>query len=215
MKITLNIESRYIAAMLVCAADQDERPHLNGMHVEVGAHGAKLVATDGARMLIASIQASNPEVVSPVSFIIRRDLLSKVTLKGGVTIEVDYQAGRHEHPVRVIYADGVLEGTTIDAAFPAWRAVTPASVSGEAGQFDPNHMADFAKVAAHLKGKIRIEEPHIRITPNGDRPAWVAFEDETVFGVLMPTVFGVLMPMAQRKLAGVPEGIPSWVRAQA
>lgn len=208
MKITLKIEGRYISAMMLCAADHHEkRFYLTGLHVEVGACGAKLVATDGARMLIASVQASNPEVVSPVSFIIRRDLLSKVTLKGDVTIEVDYQAGRYDHPVRVIYANGVLEGTTIDAAFPAWRAVVPASVSGEAGQFDLNHMADFAKAAAYLQGKIRSKESHIRITPNGDRPAWVAFEDETLFGVLMPVL--------SHKLNGVPEGIPSWVRAQA
>lgn len=204
MKITLSIESKYIAAVMVAAAKNDIRYYLNSLCLEIGQYETKLVATDGHRLLVASVLAAQDDLTELTTVILPRAMLDRIKLKGNTLIQIDYNQGKLEHEVKVTY-DGKTEvGRTIDGKYPDWRRIVPESVSGEVAQFNRSCMADFAKVAAFLKEKTKLPYANVRITPNGPGAAWVAFEKEPVFGLIMPQRIDAKVEL--------PTGLPEWVK---
>lgn len=204
MKIELSIEAKYIAAVMTAAAKNDIRFYLNSLCLEIGQLETRMIATDGHRLLVASVRATQEELTELTTVILPRDMLDRIKLKGNTLIQIDYYPGKLEHEVKVTY-DGKTEiGRTVTGQYPDWRRIVPESVTGEVAQFNLNYMSDFAKAAAYLKGKTKLPYANVRITPNGLGAAWVAFEKEPVFGLVMPQRFNDKIEL--------PTGLPEWVK---
>jgi len=81
-------------------------------------------------------------------------------------------------------------GSRVDGTFPNYRRVVPQDLTGEAAQYDPIYLADFAKARKELGGD-RTTSPIVRY--NGGSPAVVDFAWGTDFQAI-----GVLMPIRDR-----------------
>lgn len=150
---TLNIAKTDVRAMLQFASKKDIRFHLNGICFEAGANGARMVATDGHILGCMDIGASLAEPVTETQCgIIPREVFEKIKKpkKGDAqTVEITIDAKETGGTFSVKDGFSVHQGELIDARFPDWRRIVPATFSGEAGQFDPDLLARLK--AAHVE----------------------------------------------------------------
>lgn len=192
--LNLRMESKYLKAVLLCTGKNDRRSYLNGVYVEAGNQGLKLVGTDGVRLLAVHLPIASP---SPCRFIIPNSALRRLRLRGEVVLEPG-----GEHTLTIRDGRGVLyTGNTLAGIFPPWRKAVPKTVSGEVGLFNPALIGDFAKVGAYLEGKVQVGRPFLRIFHNGEGTALLQFKHKNVLGCLAP---------ARAELTGLVEVMAMW-----
>jgi hypothetical protein len=192
-----SIRSDYYRACAVFASTEEARYYLQGVYVEPHpVEGVIMVATDGHRLLAA--HDPDGHCAAPAIVKVRGD-----ALKAGKGKRTDGPYGRRfiaksEDEITVLsLADGERNyecAWRIDGSFPDWRRVIP-SKSNDKSQpmFNPNYLADFAKVSAELL----VEKPTIFIQPNGEKAA-------ALITLTHAHVFGLLMPVAADHVAGLP-----------
>ena len=178
------IDANKINALLLLAPKKDSRDYLNSIYID---KAGRMVATDGHRMGIVPIDKGDE------SFIIPRSLLDTLKPKGTVTIETIPVKGG----MLTLQSDGkTVQGQAVDAKYPDYLRVIPQEVSGEIGQFDPNLLGDFGKVAKMLG----VPSNAVDIIHNGENNSAI---------VKMAGFFGVVMPC--RRKDGVDMSVPGWV----
>jgi hypothetical protein len=214
--VKITVPANVIKALLLAASKQDVRYYLNAVCVDVTAKGAALVATDGHVLLAVPVE--NP-VEDPVDgqWIIDRDVLTSVKpLKAGRT-EFPITSTIDAAPVRpdpdrpgvtitgtpAITIAGATTATTapVDARYPDWRRVIPASQNNIPSQFDAALVATFGKIYDSLCGG----KGSPRIHHNGASGAFVDGLGANAIGVIMPMRDGPDETPIEHP------GIPDWV----
>lgn len=182
--ISLTVNRDHLRAAVHTCAVGDIRFYLNGVLIEAYPQSVFVVSTDGHRMSIFKSETANPSVPAEgVKFIIPLALVKSVksfkTLSD-ITVIFDPET----LAVTIQDVDGAQSAKAIDGLFPDWRRVVPATVSGEAAQFNPDYVSDLAKIAKSLGAKPQL----VHIFHGG-----LASSAVTIGG--RPEFLGVLMPL--------------------
>jgi DNA polymerase-3 subunit beta len=146
MNITINTD--IFAAVALFRAINDIRYYLNGLYLEAGAHGARLVGCDGHQLAVARIEGKYTES----SIILPSSLVAAVKAKARspklVTLEfsdggqqlVDRDNAKNvfvPRDITLTYGETTTTAKELDGKFPDYRRVVPAEADGTAAQFDP------------------------------------------------------------------------------
>lgn len=147
MNITINTD--ILAAVSLFRTIDDIRYYLNGLLLETGVHGARLVGCDGHQLAVARIVGEYPEssIILPGSLVAR----VKSKPKRSKSIELEFKEGHKTYKIKD-NAEGVfvprdimliLDETTtstkeLDGKFPDYRRVVPGEVDGTTAQFEPS-----------------------------------------------------------------------------
>lgn len=147
--MNITISTDIFAAVSLFRGVDDIRYYLNGLYLETGANGARLVGCDGHQLAVAKIEGDFPES----SIILPGSLAAavKAKAKSPKLVTLEFKEG-HQHFKKQGKAEGVfvarditliLGETAISAKelggkFPDYRRVVPIEVDGTVAQFDPS-----------------------------------------------------------------------------
>lgn len=184
------------AALLFALKDDVTRRRLSGACIEFGTFGARMVATDGHRAIVISL---NTDASEPVRYVVAREVLETACKAFAKQTTVPFVWERESKPdpdhadVTVTGAARITVGglPTVDhqdafGGFPEWERVVPTEFSGKLAQFNPYYLADCAR-ARELLCNLRKGAGLTFIAHNGDR-AGLATLAECAFAIVMPMV---------------------------
>lgn len=177
---TINVNARYLAALLDFAPKGDVNHYMHGANIKTGPTGAVGYATDGHAMLVIRLDTefhhdnwlfapSCWKIPAALGKAMCRVPLSSATEGDALTSTLE------------------LPGTTLTWQGTAHRVpdidrVIPRSVSGELAAFSPELVQKLYKAGRALGEKFTPQIVHNG--PTG--AALVQFDDPNVFGVIMP-----------------------------
>lgn len=166
------IEISALKAALIFAAKKDVRYYLNGVCIEWGKLGTRLIATDGHRAFVCQVDTESND---PAHVIVPTDSIAAVLKLSGKlrAVECNYAEGK-------VSFTGGITATPIDGRFPEIDRVIPTEFSGEVAQFDFEYLGDIGK-ALKCFGKQAVGT----LRHNG-RSAGRVDLTETAFAILMP-----------------------------
>jgi DNA polymerase-3 subunit beta len=169
------IKTNELKALLLCAAKNDVRYYLNGVHFESSANGIIAAATDGHRLLCVNLPAEN---APGIKNLIPRALIEAAVKTKSIYIEITIDAGN----VTLSSAGQNVSGSIGEGVYPDYRRVIPESVSGIQGNdFNNTYLVDFDKIGALIDGG------KASVLQNGpSNSALVRYENENAIGVIMP-----------------------------
>lgn len=189
MNITINTDI-FVALSLFRGID-DIRYYLNGLLIETGANGARLVSCDGHQLAVAKIEGEYPEssITLPGSLV----ATVKSKTKGPQFVVLEFKEG-HQHFKKQGKAEKIFvprditltlgEMTTsakeLDGKFPDYRRVVPSEVDGTTAQFDPSLVNRIDKACSILGHKFFVGIAH-----NG-KGSGLSVIDEGFLVVTMP-----------------------------
>lgn len=191
------IPRAHLAAAYLFAAEQDIRYYLNGVHVEADARETRIVATNGSFLAVLK---SQPSAFEPVSLTVPSFTVKTVLdlHKKEEFLLLDVTPGAES----LGPFEGVQQRFKPTEKYPEYRKVFPASLSGEAGEYDVELLAVFAK-AARVLG---LTQPRtVCVAQNGPTSSAIVhiLNRPEFVGLVMP-----VLPTAER--AAVP--VPMWGR---
>jgi DNA polymerase-3 subunit beta len=192
MKFT--IDHALLKGLLAFAGKQDIRYYLNSLLIETTATDAIVVGTDGNTLAAHRVSADDVEGHQPgLQVIVPRSALESVKPRRSgraqtVAIEVGAEA---------ITVTGETSATAdpIDAKYPDWRRVLPATVSGEPGQVNPRFYARVGLLADAVLGKGTSPATF----SNAPGPLLIQFDESTM---------AVIMPLRDKPVF---TGLPTWI----
>lgn len=176
-----------VKALLLAAAKDDRRYYLNGVCIDVRAHDAVAVATNGHILIAVAIELEPSDDDAPPvpgQYIINRPLLElmKPAYKDApLSVSIDTTA-------RAVTVNAGGPNTTaplIDGQFPDWRRVVPRTVSGRPQQLDADYMHAFKKANKLLGAKHSPAVAYNGAEHGDGGPARVLLAGDSV-GVIMP-----------------------------
>lgn len=194
MQIQINIPQ--LEAARLFSANRDIRYYLCGVHVESINGETRLIATDGAACAI-QIHPSDASDDCAEPFGIPNDACDDI-IKRARDRRVDFVTLQTSgEKIEAVGLDMLF--SKLDGKFPDYRRIVPATVSGEAGQFDPDLLARFAKASKKLsKGSL------VWVDPNGESGAAAV----RILGV--GSFLGVLMPVHRKANSPALDAIQSF-----
>lgn len=169
MNITINTDI-FAAASLFRGID-DIRYYLNGLLLETGANGARLVGCDGHQLAVARIDGEYPEssIILPGSLV----ATVKSKTKGQKSIELEFKEGHQTYrkkgnaegvfaprDITLIYGETTTSAKELDGKFPDYRRVVPSEVDGTNAQFDPSLVNRIDKACSILGYKFFVGIAH-------------------------------------------------------
>jgi DNA polymerase-3 subunit beta len=176
MQITINTD--IFAAASVFRGIDDIRYYLNGLYLETGANGARLVGCDGHQLAVAKLEGS----FQASSIIIPGSLVAAVNAKakGPDKVTLEFKEGNQRNKKGVFEARDITltfgELTTtakeLDGKFPDYRRVVPNEVDGTVAQFDPKLISRIDRACNILGYKF-----FVGIAPNGDKSGLSVIDD--------------------------------------
>lgn len=178
------INLRVLKACARFASKDDNRFYLQGVVVEIDAHGTTYVATDGRRIIAYRDDLGSGEKPNLLCDRFNIPVPQCKAFKldkdddGFAKIFQEHEGGR------LTIAHGFIDirFSPIEGPFVAWRRVLPQRMSGAIAQYDLPELADFAKFAADLE----ISQPFV--AANGEAPAAVWFPGH-------PQAMGIIVPV--------------------
>ena len=195
LKVTLNI--RALRATLVAVSTEETRYYLNGINLEFTPDGVTMCATDGHRMIVLrQPYGEHAATGAHASVIVPRDLVAKLKIKPRMkTLDTTDLTIGDDGRLTFEHAGESYGGARVDGTFPDYRRFVPQDLTGEAAQYNPIYLTDFAKARQELTGSKLDKDgkgsPIVRY--NGQAPAVVDFAWRTDFQAI-----GVLMPIWDR-----------------
>jgi DNA polymerase-3 subunit beta len=169
------IKTNELKALLLCAAKNDVRYYLNGVHFESTNNGIIAASTDGHRLLCINLPN---ELVESVKALIPRALIEAAVKTKAPTIDITIDAGN----VTLSSMGQNVSGSLTEGVFPDYRRVIPEKVSGIQGnEFNNEYLVDFDKIGKLVNGgKASV------LQNDAGSAALVKYTDENVIGVIMP-----------------------------
>ena len=200
MKLTVSHDT--LKALLLVAPKKDSRYYLMGALIDVRENDATLVATDGNVLLSVPLEEEAIEERTVGQFIVDRLQLEAVkpTKIGRESLPITITIG--EEGACSVAGATTSSGKLIDGTYPAWRRPIPATVSGEAGQFDPAYYGLWGDVRALLTGS---SKGHPIIHHNGMAGA-------ARISRLGRGAIGIMMPLRVDAVDLVVDALPAWAR---
>lgn len=189
MNITLNTD--IFAAASLFRGVEDIRYYLNGLYLETGANGARLVGCDGHQLAVAKIDGWYPasSIIIPGSLV----AAVKTKAKGPQHVMLEFNEGRQTYKkdgddkgafiprdITLTFGELTTSAKELDGKYPEYRRVVPAEVDGTAAQFDPRLVNRVDKACAILGYKF-----FVGIAPNGNSSG-LSVIDEGFLVVTMP-----------------------------
>jgi DNA polymerase-3 subunit beta len=192
MKIT--IDAALLKGLLAFAGRQDIRYYLNSILLETTETSAIVVGTDGNTLAVHRVSADDVEGHRPgLQVIIPRAALESVKpRRSGRTQTVSIELGTE---VITVVGETTASAAPVDAKYPDWRRVLPATVSGEPGQVNPRFFARVGLLADAVLGKGT--SPVMFFNTPG--PLLIQFDENTLAAV---------MPLRDKPVF---TGLPTWV----
>jgi DNA polymerase-3 subunit beta len=170
----LTIKTNDLKALLICAAKNDIRYYLNGVHFESTPTGYIAASTDGHRLLCINLPHDEPK--PDFKGLIPRALIEAVTKCKAKVITISIDGDNV-----AMLGDINIAGKLAEGVFPDFRRAVPTSVTGVAGsQFNNEYLVDFDKVGKLLNGG------KASVLQNDGACAMVKFDRDDVVGVCMP-----------------------------
>ena len=203
MKITIRTD--IFAAVSLFRGLEDVRYYLNGIYLETGSLGARLVATDGHQLAVAKIDGDYPKS----SLILPNTLVAAVKSKskGLMAVTLEFTEGPLQYlkkgnvegvfvPRDITLTFGEISTTAkeLDGKFPDYRRVVPEKVDSTPAQFDPRLIIRIEKACSILGYK-----SFNGIAYNGDRSALSVIDE----GFVVVTMSYKIDPLKTS---------PSWVQ---
>jgi DNA polymerase-3 subunit beta len=189
MNITIRTDI-FVAATLFRGID-DIRYYLNGLLLETGANGARLVGCDGHQLAVARIDGWFPEatIILPGSLV----ATVKAKAKGPQSIELEFKEGHQKYrkkaqaegeflprDITLTFGETTTTSKELDGKFPEYRRVVPNEADGITAQFDPWLVSRVDKACSLLGYK-----HFVGIAQNG-KSAGLSVIDEGFLVVTMP-----------------------------
>ena len=185
--MNITISTDIFAAVSLFRGIEDIRYYLNGLYLEAGAHGARLVGCDGHQLAVAKLDGEYPEA----SIILPNSLVAaiKSKSKGPQVVTLDFNQGIQKYrkngeflprDITLTFAEITTTAKELDGKFPDYRRVVPSEVDGTTAQFDPRLINRIEKACSTLGYK-----SFTGIAYNGDRSA-LSVIDENFVVVTMP-----------------------------
>jgi DNA polymerase III beta subunit, central domain len=188
----INIKTDLFRAVMFFMAINDKRYYLNGIYLETGSEGARLVATDGRAMAIAKVDKK----VHPESRVIIPDQLCQAARKLAKVKEITFRynegffdfssvAGAPDplRTIELIYGPDLMHQLEVGGVYPDYRRVIPTSLSGEASHIDPQLLVLIAKAGQELGGR------------SARYPGVIQNGKENCLSVIGDDLFVLVMPM--------------------
>lgn len=200
---TLNAEVTIaqLKAALLFVPKGDIRGYLNGVCVEHNANGARMIATDGHRMLVMKLntdQDIEPQTPTVVRYVISRamaDMSAKANSKRGSVALVWEQTNSPdpERPGVIIVGNAVIHIAGIPTTdvqdksgkFPDYERLVPSAVSGDMAHYNSAYLHDCTKAMHLLARRPAAAIGSAFIAHNGFGPGLVLLND-SAFAVIMP-----------------------------
>jgi len=185
------INTAIFAAIALFRGIEDIRYYLNGLYLETGAHGARLVGCDGHQLAVAKLDGEYPDA----SIILPGSLVASVKskAKGPQQVMLEFAEGSQQFkkvdnvagvfvPRDITLTMGEMTSTAkeLDGKFPDYRRVVPSEVDGATAQYDPRLINRIDKACSTLGHK-----SFTGIAYNGDKSA-LSVIDENFVVVTMP-----------------------------
>ena len=168
------IKTDELKALLICAAKNDIRYYLNGIHFESTPHGIIAASTDGHRLLCINLPNEQAEGIKAL---IPRALIEAAIKTKAPTIDVMIEGAN----VTLSSMGQNVSGSITDGVFPDFRRVIPEKVSGIQGnEFNNEYLVDFDKIGKLINGG------KASVLQNSGSAALVKFDCDNAIGVLMP-----------------------------
>jgi DNA polymerase-3 subunit beta len=169
------IKTNELKALLLCAAKNDIRYYLNGVHFESSANGIIAASTDGHRLLCINLPSEQAEGIKAL---IPRALIEAAIKTKAPVIDIKIEGGN----VTLSSAGQNVSGSITDGVFPDYRRVIPEKVSGIQGnEFNNEYLVDFDKIGKLVDGgKASVLQNDVGMS------ALVHFDNQNVIGVIMP-----------------------------
>jgi DNA polymerase-3 subunit beta len=189
--MNITISSNIFAAAALFRGIDDIRYYLNGLYLETGANGARLVGCDGHQLAVARLEGWFPEssLILPDSLVVA----VKSKAKGPQHVMLEFNEGGQQFedqenakgvfvPRDITLTLGEISTTAkeVDGKFPDYRRVVPKEVDGATAQFDPNLINRINKACSILGYKF-----FVGIAYNGDSSG-LSVIDEGFVVVTMP-----------------------------
>jgi DNA polymerase-3 subunit beta len=171
----LTIKTNELKALLLCAAKNDIRFYLNGIHFESTPGGIIAASTDGHRLLCVNLPDQQAEGVKAI---IPRALIEAAIKTKAPTIDITIDGQQ----VTLSSAGQNVSGSLTEGVFPDLRRVIPEKVSGiQCNEFNNEYLVDFDKIGKLVNGgKASVLQNDVGFS------ALVHFDNENVIGVIMP-----------------------------
>ena len=185
--MNITISTDIFAAVSLFRGIEDVRYYLNGLYLETGANGARLVATDGHQLAVAKLDGEYQEA----SIILPNSLVAAVKSKskGPQVVTLDFNQGIQMYrkngeflprDITLTFAEITTTAKELDGKFPDYRRVVPNEVDGTTAQFDPRLVNRIEKACSTLGYK-----SFTGIAYNGDKSA-LSVINESFVVVTMP-----------------------------
>ncbi len=204
MNITISTEV-FVAVSLFRGID-DVRYYLNGLYLETGVYGARLVGCDGHQLAVAKLDGGYPDssIILPGSLV----ATIKSKAKAPQQVMLSFNDGHQQHKkkgnaegvfvprdIKLTFGEITTSSEELDGKFPDFRRVVPSDVNGATAQFDPRLINRIDKACAILGCK-----SFVGIAHNGTSSG-LSVINESFLVVTMP-------------LDAVPNNIsPAWAKA--
>lgn len=204
MSTTITLRKTDLAALLHCSGDKDARYYLNGILVEIGNKETRLVATNGHLMGIVRVEDQcDPTLEDSIEIVIPREAIDHIkpgkteivdTIELEVTVFQDAGVTKAKGVLRDGGMSKMFDG--LYGRFPDYRRVVPRTTSGRAGQFAPEYLARFMRIAKLYGTK------HFVLSHDGPMASALV----TIVG--NHNFLGIIMPYKE----DAPQQAPSWAR---
>lgn len=165
------ISTDIFAAVSLFRGVDDIRYYLNGLYLETGTNGARLVGSDGHQLAVANIGGEYPEssIILPGSLVAAVKLKAKfpqyVTLgfsDCGQQFEDQENAKGVFVPrdITLTFGETTTTARELDGRFPDYRSSVPVEVDGTVAQFDPRLINRIDKACTILGRKFFVGIAH-------------------------------------------------------
>ena len=189
--MNIKIKADILAAVSLFRGINDVRYYLNGLYLETGPKGARLVGCDGHQLAVAKIEGE-----FPVSSIIIPGCLVDVVRKKAKSaqfVTLDFAKGNKQfkdqdnvkgifvpRDITLSYGETTTTSKELDGKYPDYRRVIPDKTDGTVAQFDPRLVSRIDKACSILGYKF-----FSGIAYNGDKSG-LSVIDERFVVVTMP-----------------------------
>ena len=159
--MNITIKTDIFAAASLFRSTEDIRYYLNGLHLETGAFGARLVGCDGHQLAVAKFDGCYPNA----SINIPSSLVAavKTKAKGPQQVVLEFKDGAQSfkksgadkgafiaRDITLTFGDLTMTAKEVDGKYPEYRRVVPAEVDGTVAQFDPKFVNRIDKACSIL-----------------------------------------------------------------
>lgn len=189
--MNIKIKADIFAAVSLFRGINDVRYYLNGLLLETGIKGARLVGCDGHQLAVAKIEGEFPmaSIIIPSCLV---DVVKK-KVQSAQFVTLDFTKGNKQHrdegnvkgmfvprDITLSYGETTTTSKELDGKYPDYRRVVPDKTDGTVAQFDPRLVNRIDKACSILGYKFFSGIAH-----NGDKSGLSVIDDGFVV-VTMP-----------------------------